>query len=151
MLVRATFAYLEGFLFQLNSILGAALSIKADSDPVARAKLLASFRRSTPSGPQGKITLEEHRMPFVNYCAFLVRAMAECWQVDPTPFFGDNDWCEFQKSIQVRHRITHPKAPQELDITQAEIDSMEKGRRWLISSVQSIFNTAASAPDVEGS
>ena len=149
MLVRATFAYIEGYLFTLNSILGPALSIKADSDPVARAKLLLLFDEIPRVDNTGKITLEEHRMPFVKYCAFLVRAMAECWKVDPTPFFGDNGWCELQKGLQVRHRITHPKVPQELNITQAEMDSMDKGCRWLISSVQSIFKTPAPRPTMK--
>ena len=76
MLVRANFAYIE-ILFTLNSILGPALSIKADSDPVACAKLLLLFDEIPRVDNTGKITLEEHRMPFVKYCAFLVRAMAD--------------------------------------------------------------------------
>jgi hypothetical protein len=48
-----------------------------------------------------------------------------------------------QKALDVRHRLTHPKRPEELDVTDAEIDSMRESHRWLFNCTVDVLNAFA--------
>jgi hypothetical protein len=90
---------------------------------------------------QGKLESEPNRVPFLNYCAFVVRTAAECWDFDPTQFFSDNGWCEMRSALAVRHRITHPKKPEDLEISDKELRSVSEADRWLFNCMADILKS----------
>src|SRR5262249_124562 len=134
-------AYFEGFLFWTNDVIVGTLMAKDSKDELDYVKLAILFDETPRINEQGKIEFGTSSFPkFINYCAFILRTAAECWNFDPAPLFADSGWNELQKSVSVRNRITHPKSRSDLDITDSEIKSLEKSHRWLTSSAKSIFS-----------
>jgi hypothetical protein len=89
----------------------------------------------------GKLEQQEHRFPFVNYTAFVLRSLCEESYVEPS-FFSDNGWNEFQKAVQVRHRLTHPKKDADLDISDKELETVREAMRWYHNALHHAFSNS---------
>jgi hypothetical protein len=146
-LVRATFAHMEAFLYQLRGTIRTVLVVSGQSDSETRAILAILFDEVPRVDHDGTIQLDEARIPFAKYCTFIIKTLAECYKVESAQFFGNTGWRDFRKGLDVRHRITHPKLAENLTITQEEIDLIDKGCSWLISTVKTIMSTPAPAKD----
>jgi len=121
-LVRALFAFNEGYLYWLKAHVSKWILVTGWSKgKIPIIKLLLLEDNAYRPSRQGKVESEPNRFPFLNYCAFVIRTAAECWNLDPTEPFSDNGWKEMQDDLQVRHRITHPKKPEDLVITEEEL------------------------------
>lgn len=141
-LVRAAFAFNEGFVYWLKEQVAQWVQNKGwRENKFEFARLLLLSDETYRPNRQGKIESEPNRIPFVNYCAFVIRTAAECWEFDAEPLFSDNGWKEMHASLKVRHRITHPKKPEDLKITNSEMLSMSEGHRWLFNCLVKILNS----------
>jgi hypothetical protein len=143
--IRSLFAFNEGFLYWLKENVRQWLLDKGwrtNTIQVSKLELLAdsSYRVNRV----GKMESEPTRIPYLNYCAFVLRSAAECRGLDANQLFSDNGWKGMQVSLEVRHRITHPKKPEDLEISNEELDSTREGHRWLIASLVKILR---SSPD----
>jgi hypothetical protein len=139
-LVRAAFAFNEGYVYWLKEQVTQWLLGKGwRTNNIETSKLLLLSDEAYRPNRQGKIESEPNRIPFLNYCAFVLRTAAECWDFDPTPLFSDNGWKEMQDALSVRHRITHPKKPEDLEITDQELYSISEGHRWLFNCLVGIL------------
>lgn len=52
------------------------------------------------------------------------------------PDFGNQGWVQLRRSLDLRHRITHPKSTAELTITDDELDVHKSGFAWFWESFQ---------------
>jgi len=77
----------------------------------------------------GKLEMERRRVPFISYTAFILRSLAEESGSEAT-FFGENGWNQFQQSVEVRHRLTHPKADTDMTISDAELETLTAAFKW---------------------
>jgi len=58
-------------------------------------------------------------------------------------FFSDSGWSEFQKAVNVRHRLTHPKKNTDMNISDAELTSLHEAVRWYYNAnITAIGNKA---------
>ena len=78
----------------------------------------------------GKRRLAPHRLPLVPLTAFIFRSWAEHLEMDPGQFFSDSGWDSFQKTIKIRNRLTHPKALEDLNITEEDGSIILAGFNW---------------------
>lgn len=142
--VRASFAWHEGALHWFKKIVSQWLisGMGKTGDLNVSAFLLLQDEFHRPNR-QGKIESERNRIPFLNLLAFVIRKAAEITNADATELFGDNGWCEVQKALKVRDRITHPKTPEDLNITPEEIESTRESLRWLFNCWVRIVKSAA--------
>lgn len=147
-LVRAVFAFNEGYLYWLKGVVFQLLldkSMRSDKTEIAKLLLLWDYTYTPDS--VGKIKPVPNRIPFKNHCAFVLRTAAECADFDPSPLFSDNGWEEMQAASHVRDRITHPKKPEDLQITDKELHTISEGSRWLFNSHIDIINSFPQATD----
>lgn len=141
-LVRAAFAFNEGYVYWLKGkVTQWLLGKSCVTGNIEIAKILLLSDDSYRPNRQGRIESEPNRIPFLNFCAFVLRTAAECWDFDPTLLFSDNGWKEMQVALEVRHRITHPKKPEDLDISDAELYSISEAHRWLFNCLAGILNS----------
>ncbi len=96
----------------------------------------------------GRIEGQEQRFPFLNYTAFVLRSLCEESYVEPN-FFSDNGWSEFQKAVQIRHRLTHPKIDTDLDISDQEVKTMRAALAWFHNSILHAFSNTSFWTTVE--
>ncbi len=142
--VRASFAFLEGFLFIVKKQFLQWLIQKGMRDnnlEISKIELLGDL--SLRAGRTGKIESESNRMPFLNYCALILRTGAECVGMEPAAIFSDNGWMSLQKALAVRHRITHPKQPSDLDVSLDDVMACNKSIRWLYNSLIDLMSHGA--------
>ncbi len=141
-LVRAAFAFNEGYVYWLKGKVTQWLLEKScDTGNSEIAKILLLSDDSYRPNRQGKIESEPNRISFLNLCAFVLRTAAECWDSDPSTLFSDNGWKEMQVSLEIRHRITHPKKPEDLDISDDELYSISEAHQWLFDCLADILNS----------
>jgi hypothetical protein len=55
------------------------------------------------------------------------------------PKYGDGGWQALRQGQQVRNRITHPKYRQDLGITDAELATVKKGKKWCDELIHGLF------------
>jgi hypothetical protein len=87
----------------------------------------------------GKLEQQRLRRPFLNYTAFILRAFAEESNSEPT-FFADSGWNDFQKAVEVRHRLTHPKKNTDMNVSDAELTSLHEAVRWYCNAAATVLN-----------
>jgi len=132
--VRAAFAFNEGFLFWFkDEVIHWVLAKGWQTRNLEIAKVQLLSDEMYKPDRRGKIESEPNRIPFLNFFAFVFRTGAECCDLDPAPLFSDNGWSQMQLALDVRHRITHPKKPEDLNITDDEMFAVSEGHRWMLN------------------
>ncbi len=138
-LVRATFAWNEGFLYWMKEHTFRWLISHSEQTMTCDLSKVVLLQDERPKmAPNGTVEFEPSHERFKNYCAFILRTAAECWGVDATTFFGDNGWRNMQDALQVRHRITHPKKVDDLQISDADLVAVGEGAGWLMKCLWEI-------------
>jgi hypothetical protein len=129
--VRAAFAFNEGLIYWFKGIVQELMFANAGTKGLNIDALFFLDDRKPRLNQRGKIEHDDNRVSFMAQCALVLRMAAEQRNIDPEKYFGDNGWNELQKSLIVRHRITHPKQPENLDISDEDLQSVSEGHRWL--------------------
>jgi hypothetical protein len=137
-LVRAAFAFNEELIYWFKASVQQGLLADVTNGGLNIEKYLLLGDRKAKLSSTGKIELEDNRISFLTQCAFVLRTAAEQRKVDPEPFFSDNGWNELRNSLKVRHRITHPKKPEDLNITDEDLHSTSEGHRWLFNCLADV-------------
>jgi len=140
--VRATFAFHEALIYWLRNLVIEGLASRAlVSGNIEVTKLILLQDSLYRPNKQGKIESDANRIPLQNLCAFTLRTAAECACVNPGSWFSDNGWEEFRNALKVRHRVTHPKRVEDLDIADDEMGSVRESHRWLLNCLVAISNS----------
>jgi hypothetical protein len=146
MYIRSFFAYLEVRLLSLSKY--AQDWLLADwrrTGEVELGKILLLREETFRPSDTGKLSNEAARIPFKSWCAFVVRTAAESWQVDCSKLFSDNGWNAMKKSVDVRHRLTHPKTPQDAEVSEGEIWDVRCAHTWFFNCESAIINAGLDA------
>ena len=61
---------------------------------------------------------------------FSLKMFVKAYSLNATPDFSDNRFGLLQGSLDVRNRITHPKAKSALEISDAELSDVREGFEW---------------------
>lgn len=141
--VRSGFAFIEGFLYWLKESIQRWLIADASHGldfEMTRYHLLLD--NTFKPDRKGRLRSEPNRIPFKNYCAFILRTAAECSGYDPERLFSDNGWQDIMKSLRVRHRLTHPKNPEEMIVEENELITLGKAIVWLYNCTGNIVDSA---------
>jgi len=138
---RSGFAFIEAQMYWLKDIaLNAVIGNYIREGNINVSLASALLDESPTISKTGKLSLEPNRIPFLNYVAFIFRTLAEYIGLDAGAFFSDNSWNELQEAVRVRNRITHPKEPNELNITDEQMDHIRGGLTWVLNCTTDIAN-----------
>ncbi|MCX6901473.1 MAG: hypothetical protein NT105_22565 [Verrucomicrobia bacterium] len=130
--VRTVFSMIEAFNQQLRQKALNAACAEKEGYNISRILLLQDVTNRVRKN--GSIEEEELRVPFVNYTAFILRSLAEESETDAA-FFSDNGWNEFQKAVDVRNRLTHPKKKEDLTVTDEDLALVHEALRWYANAM----------------
>ncbi len=149
---RSAFAFIEGQIYWLNGIaLNAVVNRDFAKERSINVTLASALVDDAPRvGKTGKIALEPNRIPFLNHTALVLRTLAEAIGLHADEMFADNGWAELQKALAVRHRITHPKEPEALTITDDEMRSLRAALAWLFNVTEAIAEHEAERQRMAG-
>jgi len=74
---------------------------------------------------------------------FSYRLFAALFDTDVRLDVSGDGWRKFLAAVKVRNRITHPKAPLDLDLTSAETTELMEAITWYSEMMSSLFNRIA--------
>lgn len=136
--VRTMAAEFEGKLFLLQQLLLQMNKMgKAELEP----EEIVLLRGQTYSLQQnGKPYSNAKYLPFAENLLFTMRLISNLF--NKFVFFdtSDSNWQDVKRFIAIRNRITHPKRMEDMHISEAEIDSLNRAQDWLRRSFMSVFN-----------
>ena len=89
----------------------------------------------------GKIAKKEKHYPFLQLFKFTVLLYAS--KYDKTEicenFFATNGFESFQKALQIRNKLIHPKSVKDINIHENEYHFLENSREWFHEFMISLF------------
>jgi hypothetical protein len=84
----------------------------------------------------GRFQIKDRRVSFVRYTAFVLRALAE-ESGESADFFAQHGWAQFKHAVKIRNRLTHPKAVEDLRLTDRDLNIVHAGVVWYFFAVTS--------------
>ena len=144
--IRSIFASLEGIVWLLKQVCLKAPNVSGPRrfDP-AEFALLQDQTYDLKNNGEPSTQTKFLRLP--DNVRFTFRVFNRLFQANVDLGVGGNSWTAFLRALDVRHRITHPKKVDELDISDTEIKLCREVSSWfnetVHAAVQAIVDTSA--------
>ena len=143
-LVRAFFAAVEGLSYQMRQVTLASLS-GTDFVTPQEAQLLREVRNSIDEKGRPKET--SNFLPFPESLLFSLSIYAKnhgaTFEVDKS----NSGWQSLRHAATVRNNVTHPKTPQSLNLTNADLQALMDASRWWQATLLSLFTACHEADE----
>ncbi len=139
-LVRTLLTLVEVLFNRFRTITAEMMAAKGSiSGRIDFHELYPLMDESAEVQSNGRTRLVPQRIPLLNHIAFAIRVHAKHKRLDPRHFLGQNGWSQLQKAVRVRHRLTHPKAVHELEVTDQDLEVVRDGVEWFRHSLQELY------------
>ena len=136
---RSFFAAVEGMLFARRYIVSSI--IQRDPNCLSCRKLSIGDRAildevSFELCDDGAVRERTRNFqPFLKMVRFTSRIYFTFFNTSHRTEYGGDGWRAFRNAAAVRDRITHPKSPEALDISDSELDDLYAASRWVNSQL----------------
>lgn len=99
-----------------------------------REMCLVGLRCSAPSltKKERAAIADERGFDANNRLKLTLRAAYKLFSLQPAPNFSGADWVRAQRVLRKRHRLTHPKRPSDLGLSDRTWSEMRRGISWLM-------------------
>jgi len=77
----------------------------------------------------GKLILDTNKNSFQNLIAYSLKMWAKLIGYNMN-ILSDNKWNSFKKTINIRHRITHPKFEKDIKISDKDLKYIKESEIW---------------------
>ncbi|MBX3303031.1 MAG: Ppx/GppA family phosphatase [Nitrospira sp.] len=134
MFVRACWALIEGEVFCLKQFTLRACELGGKSLSFSEHKLLSEVLMLWCDN--GRVKREDVRESAHENLKQTLKIATAKFELGWTPDFGNQSWEMLRRSLDLRHRVTHPKTAAELTISDDELDDHRKGVAWFLETVQ---------------
>jgi len=86
----------------------------------------------------GNLSLDPNRTSLISMLAYTIKKYAQLIDLDEE-LLSDHRWESFCKSITIRHRITHPKFHEDIEITDDELKAIYEGLEWWNKTMKTLY------------
>jgi hypothetical protein len=130
--VRAVVAAIEGFI----SVMKADLIEEsyAGRFTLSRAERAVLLEESFDVSDSGQARIRPLFVPTLKNVRFVFAVFARVHGVSTRPDYSGEHWHSFRKALEVRNRITHPKASADLFVSNSEIERTEQAYEWFLNA-----------------
>jgi len=126
--VRVSISYVEALVFSMKSeVYQAFQNGKAE---FTDAELAIMLEKSYELSSRGKAKSRPYFASFDRNVRFAFDVCARAHDVSFKPCYSAHGWGLLQKAVKIRNRITHPKTPSDLIISDEEMEIFHKGIIW---------------------
>jgi hypothetical protein len=132
--VRSTFAAIEGWLWDFRQ---RAKSVLSDVREITPAEQAAFAETSFTISNDGKLIEQTRYYSITTMFRFIIRVAEEEFGsrfVD----FGSSDWQAFNRAIEIRNRITHPKDIVDFNLSDHDIETVWSSAVWLMATIEQV-------------
>jgi hypothetical protein len=142
--VRAAFAAIEGLVSATKGMVLEPLHAVRPHYTDAEIALLREETYSLTS--KGDAVAQPRFLRLEENVRFVWKMFVREWGIDLDVDFQGDGWMAFCSSVKVRNRITHPRTPSELEVTDAEFSRVEKGYAFVHNTtLRNIFRSLQAA------
>jgi hypothetical protein len=134
--VRSVFAAVEGLIWILKQVCLARLIGSKQKFKLAEFALLQD--QTYDLKDNGETSVQTKFLPVPNNVKFTFRIFNRLFNSNVDLRVGAEPWTAFLRALEIRHRITHPKKVEELDISEEEIKICRGVSLWFVN----VINTA---------
>ena len=128
--VRAAFAFVEGFLSIMKY--GALAEHEAGRCKLTRGEVALILEEGYEVTEDGTVRTRPVFVPAKANVRFAFEVFSRAHGVTACPDYSDQGWQSFQQALQVRNRITHPKASGDLNISDGDLAVVEEAHLWFL-------------------
>lgn len=125
--VRAAFADLESVLFMMRQLALARTDVYRE---FSRGELALLHEESYSLDASGEVRIRPSFARLEDALPFTLRMLARgC----PTAYSLDKSgrgWQALQSAIRIRHRVTHPKRPDDIEISEDQLATVREAWQW---------------------
>lgn len=129
--VRTAFALIEAMCFQMRRVIVLCLFLQSRRTLKLDLAILSLLAEKIPTiSDNGKVSKRQQQQPMTSHIAFALRQAAELSGVDADQLFRDDGWNEFKKAVTLRHRLTHPKSKDDVQVSDDDCNYVGSGLTW---------------------
>lgn len=136
--VRAVFALVEGVTFVMKQF---ALSVHESGGITFPSAELALLREEQYDLDKGTPRTQQKFLKVADNMRFAFKMFAEAFQSTYILDTSVHHWQRFLVAIDVRNRITHPKAPDDLIISDDEMRRIQEVAAWYRTVTGDLFRS----------
>lgn len=142
-LVRSFFAHVEGLTYAMRQLALSAHeagSCTLDAEEVVLLREVdyrVDIRRK-------RINPQTRSNRFLENFFLAFRCFPKAFGVSFEPAYSENGWNLFQRSLELRHNLTHPKATQNLSLSRAAAVEVTDAIQWFGVQIQGLLKTCQS-------
>jgi hypothetical protein len=123
-LVRASWAHIEGTVFAVKRLLLRACDLGSVDLSAAEREFLSELLVIVDSA--GNAKLESKWFDTLSNIKRTFKLDASHFDLDWRPDFGTGGWEQLIQFLDIRHRVTHPKSVEQLDLKDSEAEIYRK-------------------------
>lgn len=139
-MVRTMAAEFETRIFLLGEFLIELHQTGKDSFQLTHEELHALKSESISIRRNGELTTSQRFFPFQERMLFVLKVAARLINPEGAPDMQNKNWPSVAKFISIRNRLTHPKTLADLEVTEEEIDDLNRAQDWIRESLHGLFN-----------
>lgn len=136
---RALFAAVEGIIFQMRVVSLRIATLKSLGLEPGEIALLKEEAYELDS--KGRARTKAYFANTEKSYRFAVLSFAKVHCSDFEPDYGGQGWENFKRAIEIRNRITHPKEPSGIDVSDAELAILFQAGSWFLATNTALLAT----------
>lgn len=130
--IRAAFAFVDGVLSIMRQHV--LEEVEAKRFVAAPAELALLREETYDLKDNGEIRTRDFYLPALPGVRFTFAIFARSHGTTVTPDYGGEGWQAFRRALAIRHRVTHPKATSDVDVSDNELETVQKAHEWFLES-----------------
>jgi len=142
-LIRSFLAYVESSVYEMRLVV-------SDAAEGGRIKLSPAERslineETYELGENGKPQIRTRYLKIERNFRFTTELFAQVFEVTADIDYAGTGWPAFLSAIKIRHRITHPRDPESIDLSFLEAETVVTAFRWYLDATDSLLNRSIAA------
>ncbi len=134
---RAAFAAVEAFVSVLKAQVIA--EIEAGRYVATRAEAAALYEEAYDLTEEGVARARQSFLGLRNNLRFAVDVFCRAHGVSVRPDYSTEGWKQFRRAMEVRNRITHPKIRTDIDLSDDELNDVDRAFFWFLNASTSLY------------
>jgi len=134
--LRGLFAWVEATIFGLKGI---ALKMSEHKTLFSPAELAMLQEQTYDLDEKGNIKLQPKLIPLTKNLRFAFSTCSRAFSIANTLNVGDARWDSFQKAIEMRNRITHPRTPEDLHLSDEDFEQIKFALFWFSENYRTLI------------
>jgi hypothetical protein len=141
--LRSCFALVDGMLFAHRTVVQAYTKDAAESPlppkwTEAERMLLQEVEYELADNGTVKVRGQKFQ-PFLKYTRFIFNVPAKHHRKSNPVDYGGSGWQSFRAAYEIRNRITHPKSPDDLLISDGELVHIRAAVAWFVEAANCLM------------